>query len=278
MSATTTFYDSAQIRPPIVTEFGNFWRRRGLIRLLVTRDLTLRYKRSVLGVWWTLLNPLLTTAVMWLVFSQVFARSGPEGVPFIVYLLSGVIFIAGFWGQGVVAAGSSLVSSRGILSRMAVPAEIFSLSAAIAALANFGVAVVLLLLIQVVVGVGIPWTVVLLPIPALAMLCLVTGIGMIVAAAAVHFFDVLEFTRVMIQLSVWMVPVFYPLEIIPDRARALITANPLHSYLEVLRGLVYEGTFAPWWNFAVMIGSALLFLTLGVWMFSRSWKNLVVAL
>ena len=270
-------YDSATPRRPIVDEMQSLWLRRSLIRLLVTRDLTVRYKRSVLGVWWTLLNPLLTASVMWLVFSAIFNRVS-EAVPFIVYLLSGILLIQTFFAQGVLAAGSSLMSSGGILSKIRVPGEVFAFTAAIAAGVNFAIGIVPLVLIMLLTGTPIPWTIVLIPIPALAMLALVTGVGMMIAAAAVHFYDVLDFVRVILQLVIWLVPTFYPLEMIPEQYHILIFMNPLYSYLEVFRGFLYRGSFAPAWNFAVMGVSALAFLAIGVWVFSKSWRSMVVKL
>jgi ABC-type polysaccharide/polyol phosphate export permease len=270
-------YDSATPRRPIVDETRSLWERRALVRLLVSRDLTLRYKRSVLGVWWTLLNPLLTAAVMWLVFSQIFDRVS-EDVPFIVYMLSGILLIQTFFAQGVLAAGSSLMSSGGILSKIRVPGEVFAFTAALAAGVNFAIGLIPLVLIMVFTGTPIPWTIILVPIPAIAMLALVTGVGMLIAAAAVHFYDVLDFVRVILQLVIWLVPTFYPLEMIPEQYQFVIKLNPLFSYLEVFRGFLYRGSFAPMWNFSVMTVSALVFLAFGVWVFSRSWRNMVVKL
>lgn len=272
-----TSYDSATPRRPIIDETRSLWERRALIRLLVSRDLTLRYKRSVLGVWWTLLNPLLTAAVMWLVFSAIFDRVS-EDVPFIVYMLSGILLIQTFFAQGVLAAGSSLMSSGGILSKIRVPGEVFAFTAAIAAGVNFAIGLIPLLLIMVLTRTPIPWTLILTPIPAIAMLALVTGVGMLIAAAAVHFYDVLDFVRVILQLAIWLVPTFYPMEMIPAQYQFVIKLNPLYSYLEVFRGFLYRGSFAPTWNFVVMITSALVFLALGVWVFSRSWRAMVVKL
>lgn len=271
-------HDSDAHGRPFIDVFVNLYQRAPLIRLLVVRDLTVRYKRSVLGVWWTLLNPLLTTLVMWIVFSQIFSRQSGDDVPFVVYLLSGVLFISTFFAQGVMAAGASLVNSRGILSKISVPGEVFAFTAGIAAMVNFMIGLIPLLLVQLVAGQGIPWTIVLVPIPMLAMLLLVTGLGMIIAAAAVHFYDVLDFVRVVIQLSIWLVPTFYPIEIIGEPFQTIIKLNPLYSYLVVFRGFVYGGTFAPVWNFVVMGVSAFLFLGVGVWVFSKSWRNLVAYL
>ncbi len=273
---STYIYDSDQARRPIVTELTNVWAYRGLLKLLVTRDLTVRYKRSSLGVLWTLLNPLLTMTVLWIVFSQFFRFEVP-GVPYVAYLLSGILLVT-FFAQGVLATGASIVNSSSVLSKVYVPAEVFALAASVAALVNFAISLIPLLIIQGITGVGIPWTVVLVPIPAFFLLLLVAGLGLLVASAAVYFYDILDLTAVLTQLLGYLTPTFYPLSIIPERFLPLIYANPLYSYLTVFRGFIYEGAFAPGWNFVMMIGSSVIVLLLGVWVFTRSWKNLVVVL
>jgi ABC-2 type transport system permease protein len=275
-SKPVTYYDSDESRRPLLSEFRNFAEYRGLIRLLVVRDLTVRYKRSTLGVWWTLLNPLLTSAVMYAIFSNLF-RFDTGDVPYVVYLLSGIL-LATFFAQGVIACSSAIVNSASVLSKVYVPPEVFSLSAAIAASVNFLISLIPLLIAQLLTGTGVPWTIVLVPLPALAMLALVTGLGLLVASLAVYFYDVLDLTQVILQLLTYMIPTFYVLDIVPDHFKPLITNNPLYSYLLVFRNFVYGGTFAPIENFIIMFASAIIVLGLGVWVFSRSWKNLVVLL
>ena len=125
----TYVYDSARSSPILLTELRNLWDYRGLVRLLVSRDVVARYKRSLLGVWWTLLNPLLTMAVMWIVFSRIFRFAvGVSGVPYVIYLLSGVILLI-FFQQGTEMASSSIVLNSHVLSKVYVPAELFSYSA-----------------------------------------------------------------------------------------------------------------------------------------------------
>lgn len=276
MTAPTTIYDSAAPHRALIDPFRNVWGKRHLIGLLVARDLTLRYKRSVLGVWWTILNPLLTTLVFWFVFSNIFERQGEGEAPFVIYLLSGVLLISTFFSQGALAGGSSLISGRSVLSKIRVPGEVFAVTASLAAAVNFAIGLAILALIQVATGWGVPWTVVLVPIPTIAMLLFVTGFGMLIAAAAIHFYDVIDFVRVILTLVVWMVPTFYPLDIVPEAFRSIIRANPLYSYLEVFRGFMYEGVFAPTWNFVYMTASALTMLLLGVWVFSKSWRQAAV--
>jgi ABC-type polysaccharide/polyol phosphate export permease len=211
------------------------------------------------------------------VFSQIFRRTGSD-VPFIVYLLTGGLLISMFFSQGVVAAGASLVSGRGILSKIRVPGEVFALTAAGAAMVNFFLGLIPLVIVMLATGTAIPWTWLLIPIPALAMLALVTGVGMLIAAAAVHFYDVLDLVRVIVQLSLWLVPTFYPLEMIPENIQIFIKLNPLYSYLVIFRYFVYGGYPAELWQYIMMFGSALVMLTVGVYVFSRAWRNLVVLL
>jgi ABC-type polysaccharide/polyol phosphate export permease len=273
---TNTVYDSDQARRPLISEAVNLWTNRQLVRALVNRDLTIRYKRSILGMWWTLLYPLLTTLVLWVVFGQFFRFETP-GVPYIVYLLSGILFIT-FFTHAVVASASAIVNNAPILTKVYVPPEVFSFSSAIAAAANFLISLVALFFIQIITGVGIPWTVFLVVIPILALLAMTAGLGLLVASAAVVFYDVLDLTAVLLQIVAYLTPTFYPISIVPERFTWVIEANPIHSYLLVFRGFVYEGAFAPGWAFAYMIGSAILVLLLGVWTFSKSWRRLVVVL
>ena len=275
-SNTPTYYDSDISRTPLVSEFRNLWEYRGLIWLLTRRDLTVRYKRSTLGLWWTLLNPLLTTFILWMVFGQFFRFEIP-GTPYVVYLLSGILLIT-YFAQAVQASGAAIVNNAGILTKVFVPAEIFSFSTVASATVNFLISLLPMAIIQLITGVGIPWTVILVPIPILAMFALTAGIGLLIAAAAVFFYDVLDLTAVMIQLVSYLTPTFYPIAIVPEWALPILYLNPLFSYLEVFRGFMYQGTFAPAWNFAYMIISAIVSLLIGVYVFSRSWRNLIAVL
>ena len=89
-------YDSSVKQTPVISQLKAIYESRGLLRLLVARDLTVRYKRSVIGIWWSLLNPLFTTAVMFYVFNTVFKSRLPNGQAFLPYLLSGVLLMTLF--------------------------------------------------------------------------------------------------------------------------------------------------------------------------------------
>ena len=270
-------YDSDTRYPPVVAEARNLYNYRGLLKLLVIRDVTVRYKRSVLGLWWTLLNPLLTTAIMYLVFSQIFRFVIPGGVPFAVYLLSGVLLM-NFFALSLNAVGVSLVSSASIITKVYVPAEVFAVSAAIAAGVNFVLSLLPLLIVLVITGVGIPWSILLIPVPAVAMLFLVTGLGLLVATAAIRFHDTLDLVAVVVVLLGYLTPTFYPLSIVPPQYQWVIMSNPLYAYLTIFRQLAYGAPAAPWWCWLVMTITSLGALSLGAWTFSRRWRSLAVLL
>lgn len=269
-------YDSTERRTALVSEFRDIWSRRGLLGLLVVRNLTIRYKRSLLGVWWTALNPLLTVAIMFLVFSRVFRLATP-GQPYVVYLLSGVLLVS-FFSQGVTQCAFSIIGSSGVLKKLYVPPELFSLSAGLAAAITFGISLIPLLIVQLVVGVGVPWTFMLTPIPIVFMVIFITGIGLLVAAAAVYFYDIFEIANVALQLIAYLTPTFYPASIVPVHLRWAVDINPLFSFLQVFRGLAYQQHIVSWHWYAGMGAYSLAALLVGTRLFRRSWKNLVVLL
>lgn len=271
--ANPQVYDSAARSPLLFTELRNLWTYRRLLRLLVQRDVLARYKRSLLGVWWTLLNPLLTMSVLWLVFSHLFRfRNAISGVPYVIYVLSGVLIVL-FFQQGVDMVSSSIVQNTGVLKKVYVPAELFSLSAGLAAAVNLAFGLIPLLIFQVVLGVGIPWTALLVPLPALALLCLVVGAGLLVASLAVRFNDVLDFNRVILMLIGYFTPSFYPIAVVPSAIRQFFDFNPVYQDLNLFRNLIYVGSLSTWQPWVAAFGSGLIVLCAGLWVFARGWRT-----
>ena len=269
-------YDSAQLPSPVVREVGELRRRRGLLRLLVARDVVMRYKRSLLGVWWALLNPMLRMGVMWVVMSALFRPAIP-GVPYVVYLLSGIVIIT-FFEQAVVSAGGSLVNSTAVITKVYVPPLSFAVSAVLAANVTLVASLIPLLIIKVVMGVGIPWTVVLLPIPVTALVMIATGTGLMLASLAVRFYDALDLSAVIIQILSFLTPTFYPIGIIPKSYRFILELNPLTQVVMLFRAYVYQGQLGSWQTVAACLISGAAILTLGVVIFARAWRRSAVML
>lgn len=270
-------YDSDLVARGVFARMKVLAGRRALLGLLVRREITVRYKRSVLGMWWTLLNPLVTAGILWLVFSQIFERSAGDDTPYIVYLLSGVLFMALF-NQGLNAATGAITGARPILIKVAVPAETFTWATVIASGVNFLLSLIPLLLIMLITGTALSWLSPLSLIPVVLLMLLVIGLGLALSVLAVQFYDVLDLVRVITQLTIWTVPTFYPLSIIPDEYIPYFKANPLFHYLESFRLLFYADTMPSWVNFAVMIGASSLALFVGLRLFARQWRSVAVML
>lgn len=263
-------YDSADTGSPVLGQLRELWELRRLLRIVVARDVIVRYKRSLLGVWWTLLNPLLTVAVMWAVLSGIFhARS--LGVPYIVYLLSGVLLI-NFFQQGVIAAGWSMAGSSGVISKVHVPPALFALSAVLAAGVTLIVSVGLLLVMMLATGVGMQPSALLVPVPLLALAMLGTGCGLLLAAAAVRVHDVIDFTQVALQLLAFVTPTFYLLSSVSEPMRTAVQFNPLTQILLLFRGLLWGSGLPPWWTWAASAGSGAVALGLGTVVLARTWR------
>lgn len=271
-AAEPLVYDSAARRPAVLEALDAVRRNRDVVALLASRNLVVRHKRSVIGLWWTALHPLATAGILWLVFAQVF-RMATEDVPYIVYMLAGVL-LASLFTTTVLAVGGSIIEHASTLTRMPVQPILFAVAAALSSLVTFGVTIAILLLIMVLHGVAIPATLPLAVIPVVFVLMMGVGVGLIVAVVAVRFPDAFDVTRVLLQLLSWLTPTFYTLEALPERARNAIALNPLADALFIFREFVYDAAGTPvWWTWAIAAGTAAGAVVLGIVVFARMWRT-----
>ena len=187
------------------------------------------------------------------------------------------MLLAAFFAQGVQAAGAAIVGNSGIIARVYVPPDVFSLAAALAAGANFFFSLIPLLIIQVVTGAGIPASFFLVIISILLMMFLITGLGLVVASVAVVFYDVFALVGVVTQLITYLAATFYPIDIIPVDWQIFVKANPLYHHMVVFRAFAYGDVFS-WGSFVIAVASSVAALALGLWVFAKNWRNVVVSL
>jgi ABC-2 type transport system permease protein len=260
-------YDSAAQSLTPRAWAARLWRHAGLVRLLVSRDLRIRYKRSLLGVWWTLLSPLLEMAALAVVFSNVFRFSSSD-VPYVVYLLSGIV-VAGLMRNVIMRTASSLSENAETLTRMRVPAEVFSVAAALEVGANFVVSLLPLMAIMLISGASISLTAPLIVVPAALLLMFAFGVGLALAPAVARFVDTLPLTAILLGLATYLAPVFYPFSIVPERFRFIVELNPLYHVLNLFRDMLYGNSIGSLDDYLIAGGYALAALALGGWLFTR---------
>ena len=250
-------YDSAARVNPGIEELRDVFKYRDLILLLAQRDIKTRYKRSVLGVAWTMLNPLGMMLVLTVAFSQLF--SSVAGYP--AYILSGLI-IWQFFSQTTTAAMVNLVWGGGLLHRIYLPRTSFALAAMMTGLINLGISLIPLITVILIIGMPIRLSFVFAPIPILLVAMFSLGLGLLISTIAVYFPDVAEMYQILLTAWMYMTPIFYPESILPEGIGWYMTKlNPVYHLIQMFRICVYEGRFpslAEFWPGALIAVSMLL--------------------
>jgi ABC-type polysaccharide/polyol phosphate export permease len=258
-------YDSANQTHPAIEELRGTIAYRHLILQLIRRDILTRYKRSVLGVAWTFLNPLGMMLVLTLAFSQVFARV--EGYP--AYVLSGLV-TWNFFGQTTMAAMVNLVWGGGLLHRIYIPRGSFALAAIGTGLVNIVISLVPLIAVMLFSGVPITFSILLVPIPIILLGCFALGLGLLLSTFAVYFPDVKEMYQIALTGWMYLTPVIYPEEILPEAYRFWVTTiNPMYYFVKLFRIPTYFHTYIRWEDLLPAVVIALVTLVAGWWIFSK---------
>lgn len=263
----SVYYDSAVAGNPALEELREVWNYRNLIYQLTRRDVLSRYKRSVLGVAWTMLNPLGMMLVLTIAFSQVFRFDTELSYP--AYVLSGLV-VWNFFSQTTTAAMVNLVWGGGLLHRIYVPRTSFALAAILTGVVNLLFAMIPLLLVMLITRVPFSFTILLFPVPLLLLAAFALGVGLMISTFAVYFPDVSEMYAIAILGWMYLTPVIYPESILPDAYRSLITGlNPMYYMVKLFRTVVYFGQLPAPSDLLVAALISLVFLTAGWIIFTR---------
>lgn len=268
---TLEVYDSSDRPSAFVDELLSLIRYRDLISQLVSRNIKTRYKRSFLGIAWTMVNPLLMMAVLTLVFSQVFHSSIPD---YALYALSGLI-IWNFFAQSTTAAMSDLVWSGGLIGRVLIPKSVFAVAAVGTGVVNLLLALVPYGLIATLFGARPSPALLWLPFPILASLLFTLGVALLVSAAAVYFADVMPMYEIALTIWLYLTPVIYPVSMVPERVQAVLRLNPVYYLVQTFRSVVYEGQAPSGWGLMASFAFGMAILLLGWWVFTRRAREYV---
>lgn len=263
--SATAVYDSAERRWPLVAELQDLVRYRDLLKQLVMRNIKTRYKRSVLGILWTLLNPLLMMIVLTVVFSHVF-RIHTLNYP--VYALCGLV-LWNFFAQTTTGAMSELLWGGSLMNRIYLPRAIFAASALGTSLVNLLLSLIPLLLLMLVTGTPIRWTILILPVPIVLVALFALGVALFLSTLAVYFSDVMEMYQIVLTAWMYLTPIIYPKETIPPAYHWLFNLNPMYHLLELFRAPLHGGALAGWKTLFAAAVAALLTLIFGWAVFAR---------
>jgi lipopolysaccharide transport system permease protein len=236
---STVIYDSYKRGNPALEELREVLHYRHLIFQLARRDILTRYKRSILGVAWTMLNPLGMMIVLTLAFSHIWRAETIHGYP--AYVLISLM-AWNFFAQTSTASMVNLVWGGGLLHRIYIPRTSFAIAAITTGLVNLTLSIVPTLIVMGITGVPIRASILFLPISMLPLAEFALGIGLLISTFAVYFPDVAEMYQIVITGWMYLTPVIYPESILPESYRFWIThLNPMYYLINIYRIPLYDG-------------------------------------
>lgn len=251
--------------------FGVLKKYGFLIQQLVARDFKTRYKRSVLGVFWSLLNPLLTMAVQYIVFSTLF-KSDIENYP--VYLLTGLV-VFNFFNEGVGQGLTSIVGNASLITKVYLPKYVYPVTRVLSSGINLLMSLIPLVLVAAVTGETFTRAYLMMPYMLLCVMVFTIGFGMIMASAMTFFRDMQFLWGILSMLWMYLTPVFYPISIIPAETRRYFVHNPMLRYIHAMRQIVMEGTAPRPAEFAVCTLWSCGVMFVGCWIFKKTQDKFV---
>ncbi len=242
----------------------NFSKYRSLLSELVRRDIKIKYRRSVLGVLWSLLDPLLNMIVLTIVFSTLFHRI--ENYP--IYYLSAMLAYTLFR-SGSTQAMRSVISSSGIWKVVYVPKYLYVLSGVLSNFVTYVISLAILFAIMFVLHVKFTVFILFASLPILILIVMTIGVGLIMATLNVFFRDIEHLYGVFCTLLMYVMPIFYPEDILPASFRFIQVYNPVYQVIKALRDCFLYGQLYSYYSILYSAFFAVLFLAIGLFMFYK---------
>lgn len=255
-SSTEKIYDSLKRKPHPIEELRALIQYRDLLIQIIRRDLVSRYKRSVLGIAWTMLNPLGTMLILTIVFSRVFDR----GSSYPVYVLIGLT-VWNFFSQVTSASMGSMLWGSSLFKHIYLPRTVFVISSVGTGIVNFFFSLVPLILIMLLVRAPFYSTMLVFPLPLFLLTAFTAGVSLILSAYVLYFEDIRQFYPIVLMAWMYLTPIIVPKDILSEIAGGLVLKlNPIYYLMEPFHKIFLEGVLPSGQEF--LIASIISFLTL----------------
>lgn len=238
---------------------------RFLFEELVKRDFKKKYKRTVLGMAWSVLSPLLMLLVMRLVFTQFFGR-GMEH--YTTYLFCGNLMFS-YFNESTSQGMTSLTGNAAIFTKVNVPKYLFLFSKNVQTLINFALTLCVFFLFCVLDGIIFTWRFVLLLYPILCLALFNVGVGLVLSALFVFFRDIQYLWSIFTQLLMYMSAIFYTIDHYSYTVQCLFLANPIYLFIRYFRKIVIDAAIPSVWFHLLMLFDTAAVLGLGCWMYKK---------
>jgi len=250
----------------------NVWRYRELLSAMTRREISGRYRGSWLGIFWSLLTPLLLLAVYTFVFGVIFQARWPEskGVDenFAALLFCGII-VHGLFAEMLTRSPRLIVENANYVKRVVFPLDILAWITVLTSAFHFLIAFLILTVFVVIAGNGLTWTFLLAPFAIFPLLLLMIGISWLLSALGVYLRDLSYVASFLATALIFLSPVFYPSSAVPDSFATAMNINPLTFYIETLRDLVVLGRLPEWPSCVIALCVSVLIFFSGFFFFQR---------
>ncbi len=257
-----------------IARVQGFIKYKDLMVELVSRDLKLKYRRSVLGYLWSILNPLFIMIIMAIVFSQMFKRGSIPNYP--VYLMSGQV-IFNFMNLSTRSAIQSINGSASLLKKTYLPKYVFTVSKITSGLVDCFFSLGALLIVMIFTGGSFSWHLLLFPFILAQEFVFNLGLGMFLAATNVFFRDIQYIYNAITTAWLYLTPMFYPVEFLPETLRWFVVhLNPMYAYVTQLRCLTLYNCIPPLSMVIYGVADAIIMLGIGVWVFLKTQDRFIL--
>lgn len=254
-------------RRSFIAHLGELWRSRDLVRFLLWRDLKVRYRQTFFGAAWAVVPPIFTMVVFTLIFGNL-VKLGSDGQPYWAFSIC-ALAAWNYFSQAMTNAASSAVNNASLISKVFFPRLCLPVSAVLAPLIDLAITIALLIPVLAIAGIlPTPRALLVPPLVAIA-LCSALGLGAVFAALNVRYRDVRHLVPLLLQLGLFVTPVVYSANLVPEHLRPLLGLNPMAGVVEGFRWALLGGGGNPWPLIAVSAMSATVMLAAGMYVFVR---------
>ena len=247
------------------------WGSRDLLGFLIWRDLRVRYKQTILGAGWAILQPFLSMVVFTIFFGGLL-KVPSEGLPYAVFSFAALV-PWNYFSSALVGVSGSLVGNAGLLTKVYFPRFLIPLGNMVARLADFGAALLVVFVLIAYYRLPLRWEVLSLPLFLLLMMVCALGVGLWLAAINVYYRDVQVIVPFLVQLWLFATPVVYPSSLVGGRWKVVYALNPMVAIIEGFRWALL-GTSPPDLSLWVSLGVNLVFLASGILVFQRTQRTM----
>jgi lipopolysaccharide transport system permease protein len=224
-----------------VVDLKSLWAYRDLFYFLTWRDLKVRYKQTILGVAWAVIQPLFTMIIFTIFFGKL-AKLPSDGIPYPLFACAAILPWT-FFSNAVTNSGASLVGSANLITKVYFPRIFIPASAVAAGLMDLMIALGILIILMAYYGVGMTWSLLMAPALIILTTLLAVAVGMWMSALNVKYRDIRYALPFAIQLTMFVTPIIYPVSLVPSKWRWLLTLNPLAGIIEGYRSAFFGRPF-----------------------------------